>query len=79
MKSKSNSKKIAKTEKNLIKKEKNFIKNDNSKELLIYDTNSLTNFRRLCISSNYIENMFKIAHDKNYSNFARCFEIVFKT
>lgn len=45
---------------------------------LIYYTNNLIELRRLCISNNCTQNVFKIAHDENHSEFIKCFEIVFK-
>ena len=46
---------------------------------LIYHTDKLTKFRRLCISESCIEKVMKIAHDNNHSEFVRCFEIIAQT
>lgn len=43
---------------------------------LIYYFDSLTNFRRLCILTFCVENVFKIAHDDDHLNFVRCCDIV---
>ena len=43
---------------------------------LIYHTNKLTELRKLCISNSCIEDIMKIAHDNDHSEFFKCFEII---
>ena len=45
---------------------------------LIYHVNSLIDLRRLCILSNCVKDILNIAHEQDHSNFARCFDIIFK-
>lgn len=43
---------------------------------LIYHINRMTSERRLCISLNYVKEIFDIAHEKSHSEFNICFEII---
>ena len=54
------------------------ISNDVNSLNLLYHTDKLTDFKRLCISSSCIKNILQIAHENDHSEFAKCFEIISK-
>ena len=45
---------------------------------LLYHTNKLTNLKRLCILFSCVKEIFQIIYENEHSDFAKCFEIVFK-
>lgn len=43
---------------------------------LVYFTNKLIDFKKLCISSFYTKNILQIIHENEHFDFVKCFEIV---
>ena len=54
-----------------------FIREKNDE--LIFHVNKFIGLKRLCISQSLVKKMFDIAHNEDYLNFKKCYEIISKS